>query len=494
MKKHMTDFDVEASRATKPYFYSAPYPEDGEYVPYDYQFAGVEYHLKRNNALFGDAPGLGKTAECILLGNAIEAKNTLVVCPASLRLNWEREIWRWSTQTNVNTYPILKSSDGVSLKADYTITSYDMLRNSAILEAIMDQMWDHLILDEAHALKDPKGNKRTKVLCAPDMLPSVVGRITMASGTILPNQPIECYNMIRLLNWDAIDQISLTDFRNYYYGLGGGMIRSPVLVDRDEDNNPIEPRMISKLHWSDKVRNVPRNLDDLQYRLRKHVMVRRLKEQVLHELPPKRWHVFPLAITPAMRKALKHPGWKRAEKMYEMDLGAFDRNVPVDGAISTARRLLGEAKAPAVVDYINELMSEGITKLVVAAWHHSVLDYMREKLAHHGLVYMDGNTTTVKKQYAVDQFQGNADIGIILGQMGPLGMGWNFSVAQDVLNAEPDWVEGRNEQLLDRPHRPGQQGDYVLGHMPVVPGTMDERIVSNAIRKGIDIYAALDKQ
>ena len=167
----------------------------------------------------------------------------------------------------------------------------------------MDQMWDHLILDEAHALKDPKGNKRTKVLCAPDMLPSVVGRITMASGTILPNQPIECYNMLRLLKWDAIDKISLADFRNHYSGLGGGMIRGPVLVDKDDKGKPIEPRIVHKLHWSNEVRNVPRNLDDLQYRLRKHVMVRRLKEQVLHELPPKRWKAFPLAITSSMRKA-----------------------------------------------------------------------------------------------------------------------------------------------------------------------------------------------
>ena len=177
-----------------------------------------------------------------------------------------------------------------------------------------------------------------------------------------------------------------------------------------------------------------------------------------------------------------------------MEPGAFDRGIPVDGAVSTARRLLGEAKAPAVVDYINELMAEGITKLIVAAWHHSVLDYMRDKLSHHGLVYMDGSTTTIRKQHAVDQFQDNDQIKIILGQMGPLGQGWTLTAAQDVINSEPSWVDGANEQLLDRPHRPGQLGAYVLGHMPVVPGTMDERIISQAIRKGRNIYAALDKQ
>ena len=74
----------DPSRAVAPAFYRAPHP-DGV-TPYEYQLAGVEYHLVRDHALFGDAPGLGKSAECILLGNAIEAEHTLVICPASLRL------------------------------------------------------------------------------------------------------------------------------------------------------------------------------------------------------------------------------------------------------------------------------------------------------------------------------------------------------------------------------------------------------------------------
>ncbi len=139
-------------------FYRAPHPEG--VTPYEFQHAGVEYHLSRNHALFGDAPGLGKTAECVLLGNAIQARRTLVICPASLRLNWEREVRAWSTIEGLNTYPILSGRDGVSHRAHYVITSYSMLLNQGIYDAIMDLRWDHLILDEAHALKDPKGNKR----------------------------------------------------------------------------------------------------------------------------------------------------------------------------------------------------------------------------------------------------------------------------------------------------------------------------------------------
>jgi len=464
-------------------------------VPKEYQLAGVEYALNRRNALIGDAPGLGKTAECIMLGNAIEAGHTLVICPASLRLNWEREIWMWSTQENVSTYPVLKSKDGVSLRANYVITSYAMLTNRSIFEAIMDARWDHLILDEAHALKDPKGNTRTKAICGwndkgvdIDGLADVSGRITMASGTILPNQPIECYNALRLLDHDAIDGMSMEAFRNAYYELGQGFINAFHEVQLP-DGSWVKRR---ELHWSDRVRNVPANLDDLQERLRGNVMVRRTKPQVLHELPPVQWHVFPLQMTADIRRALKHPGWKQAETLYEMDAHAFDSSVPIDGAISTARRLLGEASAPGIVAYLKDMLAEGVTKIVVGAWHHTVLDYMREHLEPHGLVYMDGSTTMRNRQAAVDEFQENDSIQIILGQMGPLGEGWTLTAAQDVVLAEFDWVPGRNEQFLDRISRLGQEGWYTLGHVPVVPDTLSERILNTAIVKAQNIHKALD--
>lgn len=484
----MASFNVERSRSVTPLFYRAPVPENiaGGLVPKEFQLSGAEYVLSKKHALLGDAPGLGKSMEAILVSNAIRAKRTLVVCPASLILNWQREIDIWSTIENVLTYPILSGKHGVSLEHDYVVISYNLLNNNAIMDALLAERWDHLILDEAHYLKDPKGNKRTRAICGENMLRSVVGRITPLSGTILPNQPIECYNIFRLLNWEALDCMSVKAFRNYFYEEGGGLIRGPVW-----DN--AKQATVYKLHWSETVRNVPCNLAELQALLREHIMVRRLKPDVMHELPPKQWHPFPLALTAAMRRALKHEGWKQAEKLYDLDPNAFNRGIPIDGAISTARRELGEAKAPAVASYIDDLLDSGITKLVVAAWHHSVLGYLRNRLKKYGLVYMDGNTTLTKKQKAVDEFQGNDKVKIILGQMLPLGEGWTLTQAQDVVFAEPDWVPGKNDQLLDRINRIGQKGGHTIGHLPVVPDTMDERILGTAVNKDKSIYEALDK-
>lgn len=478
-----SDYWVARSRATSPIFFRAPHPP--QVVPRDYQLAGVEYALSREHCLIGDQPGVGKTAQGILLSNAMQAKKTLVVCPASLRLNWERECWAWSTIPNVLTYPVLKARDGVSDEADYVIMSYDLLRNPAIMAALLAQKWDHVILDEAHALKDPKGNKRTKAICAPDMLPRVTGRFTMLSGTILPNQPIEVYNACRLLDWSSIDHMSLEDFREEYYGMGGGMVRSPVW-------DPEIGAKVSKVHWSDEVRNAPQNLDDLQRRLRSKIMIRRIKAQVLDQLPPKQFHMAPLEITPGIRLALKHPGWALASQLYDMDPTEFSASIPIDGEVSTARRLLGEEKVGPACDYVDELLAEGVEKLVVSAWHSSVLKIARERLQKHGLAYMDGSTSTVARQKAVDTFQQNPNVKVILGQTQVMGEGWTLTAAQDVVLLEPDWVPGRIEQMVDRIHRIGQTGAYVQAHLPVVPGTLDERVIATAIEKSKDIHAALD--
>jgi len=182
-------YAVARSRALTPLFYSAECPPSRE--AFQYQSAGVEFALQRNHAVFGDAPGVGKSAECIFLDNAIGSKRTLVICPASLRLNWEREIWMWSIRSNVATSVVHKASDGISHGHDFVITSYDMLRNASVFEAICDLKWDHVILDEAHYLKDPKGNRRTQAVCAPDGVAGSAGRFTLATGTLLPNQPSE---------------------------------------------------------------------------------------------------------------------------------------------------------------------------------------------------------------------------------------------------------------------------------------------------------------
>lgn len=475
-------FEVGRSWALEPIFSEAQRPAN--MTPYAFQQAGVEYALSRNHCLIGDEPGLGKTAQAIMISNTLGAKRTLVVCPASLRLNWKREIWRWSTIPNVHVYPIMKSSDGVNHASDYVVVSYALLQNKALVAALLALRWDHVILDESHAIKDPRGNTRTKVICAPDMLPAVTGRFTLLSGTPTPNQPIELYSTARLLDWSSIERMSLASFREHYYEEGGGMVRGPVFDPRTKSWS-------RKLHYSDHVRNVPRNMDELQYRLRKHVMVRRLKSQAMPQLPAKTWHPFPLQNTGLVKQALRHEGWAKAERLYDLDPDHFAANAAIEGSVTTARRLLGEAKAPQVAAYVKDLLESGVEKVIVGAHHRSVLEILVKELKPFGLVYMDGSTSQGGRQFAVDEFQNNPTIRGIVGQSNVLGLGWTLTAAQDVVVAEPDWVPGNLDQLVDRAHRIGQRGS-VIGHVPVVADTLDERILATVVKKSLVIHTSLD--
>ncbi len=465
-----------------------------------YQHAGVEYAIQRDNCLVADEPGVGKTPQGVMISNAIGAKRTLVVPPASIVLNWEREIWRWSTLENVSTYPVLKSSDGISSEAQYVIVPYSLVSKPQIFAAIMDLRWDHIILDEAHYLKDEKGNRRTKAICGWNDhgtyrhgIADVCGRKTLLTGSPMPNgRPAEVYNSIRLCDHSVIQNASLAAFKEAYYGLGEGFIYGPV-EKRVKTKTGYQTIVVREKHWSNSVRNVPINLDDLQHRLRRGLMVRRLKKDVLPQLPPKQWTPIAIPMSGDIRKAFQHPGWQKAERLYEMDPDNFSAIAEVDGSISEARRLLGEAKAPAVANYIEDLLNEGRPKLIVGAHHRSVLAFLREYLQPYGVCYMDGSTSNRVKQAEVDKFNTDPKFRIMLGQKQPLGLGWTLVVAQDAVDAEPDWVPEINEQFLDRLHRLGQMG-HVLGHMALVPGSLDEKLVGSSIAKARNAFEALDKR
>lgn len=492
----MSEYNIERSWATEPVFYEAPWPEDGPFTPSPYQHAAVEYRIQTEHGIIADAPGLGKTAEGILTSNALEAKRTLVMCPASLRLNWEREIWRWSILPDVSTYPVLKSKDGVSLKHDYVIVSYDGLRNDGIYDALLEGYWDHLICDEAHYLKDPKGNVRTHRTIGGEYkrreyegIISRCGNITFLTGTPMPNQPIEIYNLVRIADWEAIDRMSVEKFRNYYYAKGTGF-----LTGWHETTGADGSIVMKYGRYRGEVRNKPRYMPELQSRLRGSCMIRRLKEQVFTQMPQKQWHLLPVEETVQIRKVMKSDAWKKAEKLHKIRPDDFQSAIPIDGAISTARKDMGVAKAPLALAYCKELLNEGVEKLVVCAWHKDVLSLLQNGLKSFGLVYMDGNTSSKAKQEAVDLFDANDSIRVILGQQKPLGLGWTLTRAQDVVFAEFDWVPGNNDQVLDRIHRRGQEGSSVTGHVLIVPDTLEERMMNGVATKSRNIYDALDKR
>jgi SNF2 family DNA or RNA helicase len=241
--------------------------------------ATLDYLLARKGGIDGDQPGLGKTPTAIVYCNEREAQRVLVICPASVRIQWGERIREWSTIPNVKASVMLRVKDGIHPTAHYQVMSYDAARNPAIIRAISKYKWDVLICDEAHKMKNIEalttraiiGNSRGEYQhgeyqdagdCA------ALPRAWLAfTGTLLLNRPSEAYVLFRFFDWQAIDFASEDKFKERY--------------NRQADMKTIEGKRF-KLE-STSLEN------ELQNRLRVNIMARHEKKDVLKFMKPPRF-------------------------------------------------------------------------------------------------------------------------------------------------------------------------------------------------------------
>ena len=253
---------IEASRATSADI-ELPAPEGMEYLPF--QKAGIAYALDRPNTLIADEMGLGKTIQALGVINATpDAKKILVICPASLRLNWKQEAEKWL----VNDFRIKvvdsKKANQPDADDDIIIINYDILRKHS--EFLRLRTWDMMIVDECHMIKNPKA-QRTQLILGDkkkDLAPIQASRKLFLTGTPIVNRPIEIQAVLGAIDPDAYG--NFFQFAKRY----AGAYRSQWGWDFSGATN----------------------LDELQDGLRTRCMVRRLKADVLTELPAKRRSVI----------------------------------------------------------------------------------------------------------------------------------------------------------------------------------------------------------
>jgi len=450
-------------------------PADRELWPF--QKANIEYALRRRNTLVGDVPGLGKTPTAIAFCNEVRAKKVLVICPANIRLQWHKRIQEWTTMPwpDNKIYPILKGSHGTNPAAAWTIVSYDLARTEGIGKALAKEHYDVLILDEPHYLKEIDAQRTRAVFGGgPRLFPPLAERaerILGLTGTPLPNRPREAYALARGLCWDAIDWASEDKFRHRYNP-------SQTKVT-DEGKIYIDER--SGRH------------SELQNRLRSWFMCRHEKHGprgVMKQLHMPIYDLIQVEETRAVKQALQ------AESLLDIDPEKLEgADATMLGHIAVVRRRMGIALAPQVADYVEMLLDSGEEKLVLFAWHIEVMNILEARLGRHGIVRMDGRTGPVKKDKLVKEFITNPRIKIALGNTLTMGTGTDGlqEVCNHALIGEPDWVHGNNLQCFDRLDRGGQR-DQVQGDIFVAPGSIAEKILAAALRKGQTTHKALDKQ
>jgi SWI/SNF-related matrix-associated actin-dependent regulator 1 of chromatin subfamily A len=236
------------------------------------------------------------------------------------------------------------------------------------------------------------------------------------------------------------------------------------------------------------IRESVHRLPELQNRLRANFMVRRLKRDVLTQLPPVRYNLHHVDETGAIKKALE------AERMLDIDPEAMTGvDMVTRGHISVVRHQMGVAKAPQVADYVDTLLDGGEDKIVLFGWHIEVLDILEQRLGRHGVLRIDGSVPPHRRHERVAQFQADPDKHIMLGNIQAMGVGTDGlqNAASHVVFAEVSWVPGDNEQGVSRLERMGQTTP-VIAEFLVAPGSFDEKILGSALRKLRNIRSALD--
>ncbi len=444
-----------------------------------FQKCDIEYALARKCTLIGDQPGLGKTPVAICFANEIRAKRTLVICPASIRLQWVKKIREWTIlRWPYCIHPILAGRHGVHPNAEWTVVSYDLARTEAIGKALAKGHYDLLILDEAHFLKTTD-SKRTRAVFGGghgrlfDDFASRSERILALTGTPLPNRPREAYTLARGLHWDSVDYMSEDSFQERF--------------NPSQKIEKFDPRTGQTKIYIDERSG---RHGELQNRLRANFMTRHLKREVMPQLKMPVYDIIQLEETTAVKQALK------AESLLHIDPENLEgADFTALGAIATVRRMMGIALAPQIADYIDMLIDGGEEKLVVFAYHHEVMDILQKAWEKHGVIRVDGNTSAPRKIKAIEDFQKNPKHQIFLGQIIACGTGTDGlqSVASHALIAEPDWVPGTNEQAFDRLDR-GGQNRVVQGDIFVAPNSFSEKILASALRKMQGVHSALDKR
>lgn len=466
----------------------APHPEGLEYLPY--QKAGIQYALRRPNTLFGDEMGLGKTIQAIgVINSDSSIKRVLVVSPASLKINWKREFEKWLVRplsvgiADAKSVPI----------TDVVIVNYDILTK---LAGKLKRDWDVVIADEVHLAKNGKA-QRTVALLGKDKRNLSTGkyehekgiadygvRRIFLTGTPILNRPIEL--------WTIAHSLAPKEFPSF-------MGFAKRYANAQE----------TRYGWDFSGAS---NLGELQDKLRASIMVRRLKKDVLTELPAKRRQVVELEPSPAVRHLVEKENLLLDEQQERLeqhriavelakaaeDDDAYARAVAglreaaqvAFAEISKERHELAVAKAPQVIDFIKEALEQE-DKLVVFAHHKDVIDAIMAAFPEEA-VKLTGDDNMIDRQKAVDDFQNNPKIKLFVGSIKAAGVGITLTAASHVIFAELDWVPGNITQAEDRLHRIGQKDMVNVQHL-VFDGSLDSKMAKTLVDKQRVADAALDK-
>ncbi len=436
-----------ASRATV-----GPIPGDA-FGLYPHQREGVSFLMRKGRAILGDDMGLGKTRQAIVaMKLAVPEGCILIVCPASLKLNWAREIRAVEPDAAIEVLSV--AGYGCS-SPRWVILNYDLLARHA--GRLQEVPWSGIVLDEAHFIKNTSRRSahclRLLGVDGKGHRPYAPMQVYLLTGTPLTNRPRDLFNLLRAVGHPAAR--SFLSFAKRYcdaYRNDYGWVTSGAS-----------------------------NLNELNL-LMKEVMLRRKKEEVL-DLPSKIRSWVPVSIDGAPA---------RSHQSFLEWFAAADATRPNDRAflarLTKVRMSLHRAKHAAVAERIADVLESG-RKVVVFCCFQQGIERHREKLGETA-VTITGSDSVEARHAAVERFQTDPTVRVALCNLIAGGVGITLTAATHVIFQDLDWVPANHLQAEDRAYRLGQT-ELVTVEYFFADATLDG-FIANLMKAKLDLVNAIE--
>ena len=417
--------------------------------PAPFQWAAVRYALDARGTFLADEQGLGKTVEALVAIEADGAYPAVVICPASIKLGWEREARRWLAHRSVS---VLNGRAVAPLDSELTILNYEIVAAHRVALARMGPR--ALVVDESHYCKNPHAKRTQAVRRLSETLAPRALRLAL-TGTPVLNHAEELIAQLRIIG------------RLHDFGSGAAFARRFRGEMHEE-----------RLHWH----------------LRRACFVRRRKAEVLPQLPPKRRVVIPVALTNAAEYTLA-----------ERDLIAWLRTQPLDlselnariasalraqrlAQLTALQRLAARGKLGAALQWIGDFLASG-EALVVFARHIEVQRALLSRFP--GALHLLGEDPLTARERSIAAFQAADGPQLIVCATRVAAQGITLTRASNVAFLELEWTPALHDQAEDRCHRIGQR-DAVTAWYLLAADTIDETIATLIAAKRATVDAVTD--
>jgi SNF2 family DNA or RNA helicase len=403
-----------------------------------HQLEAVEKLVRTKRFILADDMGLGKTTSTVVASLETGAKRILVICPASLKINWLREIQNYTDRS-------IYICEGKKYEeADFVILNYDIIKNfhdpeNSENSLILKSNFDLVIVDEAHYIQN-KSAQRTKLI---NSIVKGIDRLWLLTGTPMTSRPMNYYNLLDLVespvaaNWMAYVKRYCN---GYQFKVGN--------------------RKIWNVTGSS-------NLEELRDRTSKQVL-RRLKTDVL-DLPDK-------IITPVYLR-LKSNEYEELMGEY---FDWYDRNPDESSSLTVqftkltkVRQIIAKEKIKSTIELIDNILEQDKKVIVFTNFTETLQNIHQhyDKIS----VYLDGSCSPKQRQDAVDRFQNDDKIKIFVGNLKAAGVGITLTAAEAVIMNDLSFVPSDHSQAEDRSYRYGQKSNVSV-YYPIFENTIEGTI------------------